>query len=57
MEEKDTFELALTDTIANQIMDKFDGQLRDRIKEIIKLQDHKALRNLMKNLGKCLSGN
>ena len=53
-EEKDTFEIALNDVIANQIMDNFDNQLREKIAEIIKSKDPKALRNLVRNLCKSL---
>lgn len=51
-QEKDTFEDALVDTITNQIMCDFDAQLREKISQIIKEKDPKALRNLIKNLSK-----
>ena len=55
-EEKDTFDNALVEILTGQLMDNFDSQLREKIKSIVKTQDPKALRQLLKNLHKSLTG-
>jgi len=55
-QETDTIDNAIVDTIANQIMNDFDTQLRGKLHEIIKSKDPKALRHLVRNLSKCIMG-
>jgi len=50
MEEKDTFDNALIDTIFNQIMCDFADQLREKITQLVKAKDPKGLRQLVKNV-------
>ena len=52
MENKDTFDDVLVDTIFNQIMGDFAEQLKAKITELIKDQDSKGLKQLVKSLSK-----